>query len=356
MVEAESGGGRCSEYDVVEVVKEANKNGEVLMTIKDVIKKLKGRSNCRDYRDRTLYAKVERALEKKLIMFDPYRGFIAVDLKHKDLVLKGCQLILCEEVTCKVLREELGLQYERLDEVVKLVEIALQHVITYWEERIRGRVEEVKVLVERLRSAREQLEVMERGVEREIKELIFREEPVKEVINLLKQTPRMEALTENLPKFFLEISRRYAFEGSLSKSSCNSTILANPSYRVFEPLCDRMEILEEEAPLISNIVRHIAERMRAIKQLEDEVRRLEEGLRGWHSELEGLTKVFYLRSKERIFLDGWCELCSRKLIDEELKAIIRNFIEMSGVKEKLDKLWRPRVTRIRTISGWAIIE
>jgi hypothetical protein len=144
-------------------------------------------------------------------------------------------------------------------------------------------------------------------------------------------------------------SRRYAFQGSLSKSFLQQhTVLANPSYRVFEPLCDRMEVLEEEAPLISNIVRHIAERMRAMKQLEDEVRRLEEGLRGWYSELEGLTKVFYLRSKERLFLGGWCELCSRKLIDEELKAIIRNFIEMSGVKEKLDKLWRPWVIRIKS--------
>jgi hypothetical protein len=324
--------------------------------MKDVVKKLKRRDNCRDYRDRTLYAKVERALEEKAITFDPYRGFIAVDLKHRDLVLKACQLIFCEEVTCKVLREELGLQYEGLDEVLELVEIALQHVITSWEERVRGRVEEVKVLVERLRSAREELEVMEGDVEREIKELILREEPVKEVIKLLKQPPRTVALTENLPKFLLEISRRYAFQGSLSKSSCNSTILANSSYRIFEPLCDRMEVLEEEAPLISNIVRHIAERMRAIKQLEDEVRRLEEGLQGWYSELRGLTKVFYLRSKEKISLDGWCELCSRKLIDEGLKAVIRDFIEMSGVKKKLDKLWRPWLYWMKTISGWVVIE
>ena len=226
MVEAESSGGRCSEYDVVEVVKEANKNEEVLMTIKDVIKKLKGRGNCRDYRDRTLYAKVERALEKKLIMFDPYRGFIAVDLKHKDLVLKGCQLIFCEGVTCKVLKEELSLQYGRLDEVIELVEMALQHVITAQKEEVR----------------------------KSVKEFI--------------------------------------------------TAQGGEWYRMVD-----------------------------------------------------LVKVFYLRSKERIFLDGWCKLCSRKLIDEELEAIIRDFIEMSGVKEKLDKLWKPWwVVRIKTISGWAIIE
>jgi hypothetical protein len=96
--------------------------------------------------------------------------------------------------------------------------------------------------------------------------------------------------------------------------------------------------------------------MRAIKQLEDEVRRLEEGLQGWYSELRGLTKVFYLRSKEKISLDGWCELCSRKLIDEGLKAVIRDFIEMSGVKKKLDKLWRPWLYWMKTISGWVVIE
>jgi hypothetical protein len=135
-------GGRCSEYDVVEVVKEANKNEEVLMAIKDVIKKLKGRGNCRDYRDRTLYAKVERALERKLIIFDPHRGYIAVDPKHAELILKVCRLILCNGVTCEVLRDELGLQYKTLDEMIELVEMALQHIITSQKEEVRESIRE----------------------------------------------------------------------------------------------------------------------------------------------------------------------------------------------------------------------
>jgi uncharacterized protein YbaR (Trm112 family) len=122
--------GRCSELDVVEVVKKANDEGDILMRVKDIIEKLKERENCKGYSERTLYAKVNRSLERRLIIFDPHRGYIAVDPKHVELILKVLRLILCSGVTCEVLRDELRLHFETLDEMIELVEMALQHVIT----------------------------------------------------------------------------------------------------------------------------------------------------------------------------------------------------------------------------------
>jgi uncharacterized coiled-coil protein SlyX len=354
--------GRCTVWDVVEVVREAYERGELLKTERAIIERLVERENCRHLKwgdeaerktkERRAYELVRQAKLMGLIVKTP-KGFIPRRNKHWDHILKAYRLILCgEKSTCSLIMEELRLEgYETLEKQLALVEKAIQHLATAKREH-RREVERYAELISSLRHDEGLLKAEKEHIMAEVSALIKTEDGslkpglAEEVLKLLelKQPAEsfMVALADDLPKVLFGIAKHTVLLGPLSREKCRSVLTWIPSCRialeVYEPICSKIDVLDREAPSIASILQHLTQAVRGVVKLEDSISRLREKIRDQGSKIMQLINNSYIRFKEKGYLEGLCEDCMEGSVDEKLKVAIKEFIEKE-LKEKFYRLY-----------------
>jgi hypothetical protein len=352
---------RCTVWDVVEVVREAYERGEPLKTERAIIEKLVERENCRHLKwgdeaerrtkERRAYELVRQAKLMGLIVKTP-RGFIPRVSRHWDHVLKAYRLILCgEKSACSLIMDELRLEgYKTLEEAFVLVERALQHFATA-NTRYRREVERYAELVGSLRHAEGLLKAEKEYIMAEVGALIRAEdgslkpELVEEVLELLelKQPAEslMVALADDLPKVLFGIAKYTVLLGSITREKCHSVLTWIPhsiASEVYEPICSKIDVLDKEAPSITSILQHLTQTVRGVVKLEDRISRLREKVRDQGNEIMRLITNFYIKFKEKGYLEGLCEDCAEGSVDEKLEIAIKEFIE-NELKNKFYRLY-----------------
>jgi hypothetical protein len=359
--------GRCTVWDVVEVVREAYERGDPPKTERAIIERLVERENCRHLKwsneaerrtkERRAYELVRQAKLMGLIVKTP-RGYIPRISRHWDHVLKACRLILCEgESACSPIIDELRLEgYEKLEEVLVLVERAIQHFATA-NTRYRREVEKYARLVGSLRRAERQLKARREHIMAEVGALIKTEdgslkpELAEEVLKLLELKQPAEslmiALADDLPKVLFGIAKYTVLLGSITREKCRSVLTWIPhniALEVYEPICSKIDVLDREAPSIASILQHLTQTVRGVVKLEDRISRLREKVRDQGNEIMQLTTNLYIKFKEKGYLEGLCEDCVKESLDEKLKIAIKKFIK-NELKNKFYGLYGIPVVR-----------
>jgi len=342
--------GKCTVWDVVEVVREAYGRGELPKTERAIIERLVERENCRHLKwrdeaerktkERRAYELVRQAKLMGLIVKTP-RGYIPGVSRHWDHVLKAYRLILCErESVCSPIMDELRLEgYKTLEEVLVLVGRALQHFATA-NTRYRREVERYAELVGSLRHAEGLLKAEKERITAEVGALIKTEdgslkpELVEEVLKLLElKRPAesfMVALADDLPNVLFGIAEYTVLLGSIPREKCRSVLTWIPHnivLEIYEPLCNKIDVLDKEAPSIASILQDLIQTVRGMVKLEDSISRLREKIRDQGSKIMQLINNSYIRFKEKGYLEGLCEDCMEGSVDEKLKVAIKEFIE-----------------------------
>ncbi len=355
--------GRCTVWDVVEVVREAYRRGEPPKTERAIIEKLVERENCRHLKwsdeterktkERRAYELIRQAKLMGLIVKTP-RGYIPGGSRHWDHVLKAYRLILCErEPACSPspIIDELRLEgYKTLEEVLMLVERALQHFTTA-NTRYRREVERYAELVSSLRHSEGLLKAEKERIMAEVGALIKTEdgslkpELVEEVLKLfgLKQAPRsfMVALADDLPNVLFGIAKYTVLLGSITREECRSVLTWIPhsiASEVYEPICSKINVLDKEAPSIASILQHLTQTVRGVVKLEDRINELRKKVWNQRDKIMQLITKFYIGFKEKGYLEGLCEDCVKGSVDEKLEIAIKKFIE-NEVKERFYRLF-----------------
>ena len=352
---------RCTVWDVVEVVREAYERSEPLKTERAIIERLVERENCRHLKwndeaerktkERRAYELVRQTKLMGLIVKTP-RGYIPRISRHWDHVLKAYRLILCEgEPACSPTVDELRLEgYKTLEEVLVLVERALQHFVTA-NTRYRMEVERYAELVGSLRHSEGLLKAEKEYITAEVGALIKTEggslkpELVEEVLKLLelKQPAEslMVALADDLPKVLFGIAEYTVLLGSIPREKCRSVLTWIPhsiASEVYEPICSKIDVLDKEAPLITSILQHLIQTVRGVVKLEDKISRLRREVSDQGSKIMQLVTNFYIKFKEKGYLEGLCEDCAKGSVDEKLKVAIKEFIE-NELKDRFYRLY-----------------
>ena len=359
--------GRCTVWDVVEVVREAYRRGELLKTERAIIERLVERDNCRHLKwsdeaerrtkERRAYELVRQAKLMGLIVKTP-RGFIPRVSRHWDHVFKAYRLILYErESACSPIIDELRLEgYKTLKEVLVLVERAIQHFATA-NTRYRREVERYAELVGSLKHAEGLLKAEKERITAEVGAFIKTEdgslkpELVEEVLKLLelKQPTEnfMVALADDLPNVLFGIAKYTVLLGSIPKEECRSMLTRIPhsiASEVYEPICSKIDVLDKEAPSIASILQHLTQTVRGVVKLEDRISRLGVKIRDQGSRIMQLINKFYIGFRKKGYLEGLCEDCVEGSVDEKLKDAIKEFIE-NELENKFYRLYGIPVIR-----------
>jgi hypothetical protein len=355
------GRGKCTVWDVVEVVREAYERSEPLKTERAIIEKLVERENCRHLKwrdeaerktkERRAYELVRQAKLMGLIVKTP-RGYIPRRNRHWDHVLKAYRLILCGgESACSPVMDELRLEgYGELEKVLVLVERALQHFATAKREHGRE-VERYAELVSSLRHAEGLLKAEKEHIMVEVRALIktkdgsLKPELVEEVLKLLElKQPAgsfMAALADDLPRVLFGIAEYTVLLGSILREECRSVLTWIPhsiTSEVYEPICSKIDVLDKEAPSIASILQHLTQAVRGVVKLGDRLSSLRREISDQGNEIMQLITNFYIRFKEKGYLEGLCEDCMEGSVDEKLKIAIKEFIEKE-LKDRFHKLY-----------------
>jgi hypothetical protein len=97
----------------------------------------------------------------------------------------------------------------------------------------------------------------------------------------------------------------------------------------FKRLCDKMDVLEREAPILHARLR----KEREMVKLKSEASRLEGEIEGWYEDLEDRIKVLALKLRTYGGLQGRCWLCVKGFRDEELELVVEDFIKRRKLME-----------------------
>jgi high-affinity K+ transport system ATPase subunit B len=103
--------------------------------------------------------------------------------------------------------------------------------------------------------------------------------------------------------------------------------------------CDKIDILEKDAPTISSIMRIVRERY----EINMKAKKLEEKIERLYDKIINSMETFYLNTKMSGILTGWCEICRKGSVDNELKIFVKNFIK-SKIEGLLRGAWATRIT------------
>jgi hypothetical protein len=107
---------------------------------------------------------------------------------------------------------------------------------------------------------------------------------------------------------------------------------------VYEPICSKIDVLDKEAPLITSILQHLIQTVRGVVKLEDKISRLRREVSDQGSKIMQLVTNFYIKFKEKGYLEGLCEDCAKGSVDEKLKVAIKEFIE-NELKDRFYRLY-----------------
>jgi hypothetical protein len=275
------------------------------------------------------YRLIKTLMDKGSIAFIPGYGFVAVNRRHLDLILATLELILDAVRSNGVLDEPPSSYYGvKLSKVTlhALMGLALMHAIT---SRIgwRDEVERVAKIIKELRSVEEKLDLIN-GLVRE-KTGAFKEEFLEELKRVLNIEPPYDpvAVAEAvLGRLLPSIAN-----GIDVKGACYSLVPDEKAWwsKFFKRLCDKMDVLEREAPILHARLG----KEREMVKLKSEASRLEGEIEGWYKNLEEWIKELALKLRTYGGLQGICRLCVKGFRDEELELVVEDFIRRRKLME-----------------------
>jgi hypothetical protein len=275
------------------------------------------------------YRLISALMDKGSIAFIPGYGFVAVNRRHLDLILATYELILDAVRSNGVLDEPPSSYYGvKLSKVTlhTLMGLALMHAITS-RARWRDWVERVAKSVRELRGVEEKLDLIN-GLVRE-KTGMFKEEFIEELKRILNIKPPYDpvAIAEAvLGRLLPSIANSIDVKGA-----CYSLVHDEKAWwsEFFKRLCDKMDVLEREAPILHARLR----KEREMVKLKSEASRLEGEIEGWYEDLEDRIKVLALKLRTYGGLQGRCWLCVKGFRDEELELVVEDFIKRRKLME-----------------------
>jgi hypothetical protein len=290
------------------------------------------------------YRLIKALMDKGSIAFIPGYGFVAVNRRHLDLILATYELIL-DAVRSHGVLDEPPSSYYRVklskETLHTLMSLALMHAITSmvgW----RDGVERVAKIIRELRGIEEKLALSEReAYELVRKEIgVFKEEFIEELKKVLNIKPPEDPVA--VAEAVLDRLLPSIANSTNVKGACYGLALGEKAWwsEFFKRLCDKMDVLEKEAPILHARLRKEVE----MAQLKSEARRLEREIEEWYKNLEERIKKLALELRTYGGLQGRCWLCVKGFRDEELELVIEDFIRrlmeirVAEVKEVIPRL------------------
>jgi hypothetical protein len=336
---------KCVEDDVIEVVEKAVREGRTFKSRKDLVKKLM--EHCNYEHEASAYRLIKKLEEKGLLRHVSGYGYVLVDRGHENIIMRTCALLLDLVRPVKpvneILREGFARYYgEEIPGavVLQLMERVLEHVITSSER-----------LIEEVRKAVPILEDLEELVEKEdallnkywslIKEKDehYNTNLIKEIENVLELKPPADpALYANI---LLDRVIPSIVKNNDIKDSCyrEVTKYSDDVRQNIIKFCDKVELLNRDAPIISSIIHIIRER----HEINMKVRKLRENIERLYDKVVNSMEDFYLNAKISGRLTGWCEICRKGSVNDELKVFVKSFIK-SKVEGLFRGVWATRIT------------
>jgi len=331
---------KCTEETVREVVERALREGRPIRSRRELVDILASRCGYEGKVKSSAYRLVKKAEEGGFLRFIPNYGYVLGGSEHDSLIMRTCALIL-DILEPGVKQPGDILRFERYygEEVpwvavVEFMERTLEHVITSMD----GWGEEVKRVVG-LYEELEQLKEQEALILREREELIKSREAeymgeVEKILEL-KQRQDREYHARALPDVLIS----HIVGGGDLKEACYNRVKELPTewHSTYEHFCDKIDVLDKEAPVTYAIVQIERRRYEVRLKIEEVRMRIER----WYDRLVERLKTFYINSKLSNTISGWCENC-RGSVEVELKTTARNFVK-ERVEESLMKLRYPPI-------------
>jgi hypothetical protein len=344
---------KCFEDDAIKIIEKAIREGRTFRSRRELVELLveycKSRHKSGTYTESSAYRLIKKLEAKGLLRHVSGYGYVLADREHDNIIMSTCALLLDLVRPVKpvneILREGFSRYYgEEMPGVIvlHLMERALEHVITS-DERL---IEEVKeaVMSEDLEDLREKEEVL-------LKKYgdLIGEKGVAYNINLIKEIERVLELKSPADTIYyanILLDKDHGLitdivKNSDVKNACYKEILRYPEdlRQNIVRFCDKINILEKDAPIISSIIRIMRERY----EINLKARKLEEKIERLYDKVINSMETFYLNTRMLGILTGWCEICRKGSIDDELKKFVKNFIK-SKIEELLRGVWTTRIT------------
>lgn len=326
----------CIEDDVIKVVEKAVREGRTFRSRRELVEMLV--EYCNYEHVSSAYRLIKKLEERGLLRYVSGYGYIPTDRGHGDLIMRTCALFLDLVRPLKpvheILREGFAKYYgEELPGtiVLQLMKRVLEHVITS-DERLIKEVKKAVPTLEEFENLREK--------ENEYWDLIkdrdghYSINLIKEIENILELKPPAD------PNHYAEILLNkvipnIAINNDI-KNSCYREITkySDDTRQNLIKFCDKLEILDRDAPIISSAIR-ITRGKYKMKELEKNIDRLLD-------KIVNSTETFYLNAKISGRLTGWCEICRRGSVDNELKTFVEGLIELK-VEGLLGSVWATKI-------------
>jgi hypothetical protein len=335
---------KCVEDDVIEVIEKAIREGRTFKSRKDLVEELV--EYCNYEHEASAYRLIKKLEEKGLLRYVSGYGYVLVDRGHENIIVRTCALLLDlirpVKPVNEILREGFARYYgEEIPGtvVLQLMERVLEHVVTS-DERLIEEVKKAVPILEDLEDLREK----EDALLNKFWDLIKGREDYK--INFIKE---IERILELKPPADPVLYANILLDGLIPsivknddiKDSCYREINKYPEdmRQNLMRFCDKIDILEKDAPVISSIMRVVRER----HEINLKARKLEEKIERLYDKVMNSMEDFYLNAKISGRLAGWCEICRKGSVNNELKMFVKSFIK-SKVEGLFRGVWAARIT------------
>jgi hypothetical protein len=323
---------KCPEDKIIWFIVERVERDKPVKSVDELAKEV---MNLCEISEAHAYRLIRTLMDKGSIAFIPGYGFVAVNKRHLDLILATYELILDAVRTGGVLDEPPSSYYGvklSKETLLTLMSLALMHAITSmvgWRDEI-GRVAKI---IRELRGIEEKLA----HIKREADELVrmregiaFKVEFIEEFRKVLDIKPPYDpvaianiVLDELLPSIANSVD---------VKGACYSLVLSGEarwSEYFYKTLCDKIDVLEREAPILHARFKKEVE----MAPLRSEASRLKKEVEEWYNRLMEWIKKLALELRTYGGLQGRCWLCVRGFRDEELELVIEDFIRRRKLTE-----------------------
>jgi hypothetical protein len=342
---------KCFEDDAIKIIEKAIREGRTFRSRRELVELLveycKSRHESGTYTESSAYRLIKKLETKGLLRHVLGYGYVLADREHDNIIMSTCALLLDllrpVKPVNEILREGFSRYYgEEMPGavVLHLMERALEHIITS-DERLIEEVKKAMPILEDLEDLREKEDTLlnkywdlikERGDEYKIS---F----IKEIERILELKPPAEPVLYT--KILLDRLIPNIVKNDNIKDSCYREIdkYQGDMRQNLMRFCDKIDILEKEAPTISSIMHIVRERY----EINMKAKKLEEKIERLYDKIINSMETFYLNTKMSGILTGWCEICRKGSVDNELKKFVKNFIK-SKIEELLRGVWTTRIT------------
>jgi hypothetical protein len=321
---------KCTEDKIIWFIVERVERGKPVKSVDELAKEV---MKLCEISEAHAYRLIKALMDKGSIAFIPGYGLIVVNRRHLDLILATYELILDAVRSYGILDEPPSSYYGvklSKETLHTLMSLALMHAITSmvgWRDEV-GRVAEI---VRELSGVEEKLALIKREPHELVREEtgMFKKEFVEELKRVLDIKPPQDPVVianKVLDRLLPSIANSVDIKGA-----CYGLVLGEKAWwsEFFKTLCDKMDVLEKEAPILHARLRKEFE----MAPLESEARRLEREIEEWYKNLEEQIKKLALELRTYGGLQSRCWLCVKGFRDEELELVIEDFIKRRKLTE-----------------------